>query len=285
MAGEGENKKRKAEVQVTKEDAEVIPQEKTAAQLHFERLEEVMKRVGAIAHTFESVSAEDDEDGGLEEDDGEDEDDDIVIEDIVDLDDEDDEDEDGSKNGDEDDKSEGSEENSEFDDVELDGDDDENNLQGIPDLSEEEVADLRHVLITPSRKEWRDKVNKLFLGKDTKGGMFMLNTGFSTKVFDLVPKEIKKIMKKSSNEQFDHLYAMSKFLEEIDMWLFDYENGNALKETVISLGQAWKEVLAKSNVDLNIDEEFTRPGVEKFLENFTALVEQSPEEGLVFAWN
>ena len=47
----------------------------------------------------------------------------------------------------------------------------------------------------------------------------------------------------------------------------------------------WKRLLKKSDKDLNIDPEFTRPGVEKFLENFADKVADEDEKiSVEFEW-
>lgn len=60
---------------------------------------------------------------------------------------------------------------------------------------------------------------------------------------------------------------------ESDYWMIDHEVGWGGEKFVAGLARLWKKVLAKSDEELGIDAEFTRPGVVCFLESFKKAVE------------
>jgi len=93
------------------------------------------------------------------------------------------------------------------------------------------------------------------------------NTSFSYYTFDQIPKEIQKIMRKHTNaEKYNHLLALLIVeLCDYPSWKADFEDSAALQSLLTKLGNAWKKLLALSDVELGIDGEFTRPATMKIL--------------------
>eukprot|EP01102_Stenamoeba_stenopodia_P003578 TRINITY_DN1375_c0_g3_i1.p1 TRINITY_DN1375_c0_g3~~TRINITY_DN1375_c0_g3_i1.p1 ORF type:complete len:238 (+),score=82.04 TRINITY_DN1375_c0_g3_i1:82-795(+) len=153
------------------------------------------------------------------------------------------------------------------DDSSEDDDDDDDDDEG-ENLTEEQVAVLRHILITKRRDQYLEKLRKVVLGDQADDDILMFTTSFSYTIPDIVTKQIRAIAKhKTPAEKFDHLFALTKTLQTYDNWLHDYEDDEALRRhVVVPLGTAWKKLLAHTNEELEIDAEFTRPGVEAMLE-------------------
>jgi hypothetical protein len=142
----------------------------------------------------------------------------------------------------------------------------------------EQVANLRHIVITQRREEALEKMGKAVLGAQYGDSFMMFTTSFSYEILENIPKQIEKIKrKKDPSEKFDLLFALTYNLDQYDTWLNDYEDSAAVKSLITKLGNTWKKLLAMSDEELKIDPEFTRPGVMKFLENFAETVEDAPE--------
>ena len=66
---------------------------------------------------------------------------------------------------------------------------------------------------------------------------------------------------------FDHLLALSHNILEYSHWAHDHEDSKECCKVVTKLGLAWKGVLAKTDAELGIDAEYTRPGISYLLRN------------------
>lgn len=143
---------------------------------------------------------------------------------------------------------------------------------------------LRYILYTPRRKQYLDEMDRLILGDQADDPIQMFNTSFSYHVFAVVPREVAKIQRKTSlTDKFDHLLGLTKAVAGNDVWMNDYEDFDALKSMLSALGRCWKSVLAHSNEELEIDAEFTRPGVETMLKEFAKDVKEGPQAP-TFKW-
>ena len=152
------------------------------------------------------------------------------------------------------------------------------------DYTDADLAKLRYILFTPRRRDYLEQMDKLILGDQAGDSVMMFNTSFSYHVFDTVPRELAKIQRKTClPEKFDHLLGLTKALKGNDVWMHDYEDGDTLRTMLQALGRQWKTILAHSNEELAIDQEFTRPGVEMMLKEFASEVKGGPEAP-IFKW-
>ena len=122
---------------------------------------------------------------------------------------------------------------------------------------------------------------------DPNGGWFNTNSG--NIVIDGIPNQVKKAKaKKTIPEQFDRMFALTYALKELDFWMHDNEcwgEGEDLEKAITLLGKTWTKLLTKSNAELGIDAEFTRPGIEKLLTQFAESVEACESIEKEFKWN
>lgn len=102
--------------------------------------------------------------------------------------------------------------------------------------------------------------------------MMMFNTSSGNDVVFGIPGEVKKALaKKTMPERFNALLGLTYALKDIDFWMNDnefWEEGDQLEQSIACLAKAWKKILAFSNEELNLDGEYSRPGVEALLEQF-----------------
>jgi hypothetical protein len=100
----------------------------------------------------------------------------------------------------------------------------------------------------------------------------MFNTNSGNIVIEGIPKEINKAMrKKTFPEKFDAFFALIFQLNAFDCWLHDNEfwgPGGELNDAIKKLGNTAKKLMARTDDELGIDTEFTRPGIIKLLEDF-----------------
>ena len=93
-------------------------------------------------------------------------------------------------------------------------------------------------------------------------------------IISWIPVETAKAMKKKTlPERFDHLYALTRAVDLRDHWMLGA--GQGAKEALSSLGGAWKKVLIKEDSELDIDAEFTRPGINALLAKLARKVSDS----------
>jgi DNA-binding transcriptional MerR regulator len=143
------------------------------------------------------------------------------------------------------------------------------------EYTEEEVSQLRHIIVTKRREKYLNKMEKLISGVDTG------TTAFSMYVFPIVPKEIAKMKRYATvSEQLDHLLALTDALasEYHDTWMHDHEDCKEVQKVFQSISKYWKLLLAKSDEELEIDAEFTRKGLEHKAEKWNASAKEHVED-------
>ncbi|KAL7479958.1 hypothetical protein ACHAWX_000144 [Stephanocyclus meneghinianus] len=148
-------------------------------------------------------------------------------------------------------------------------------------VDEDEVDKLHFIFVTDERGRTIEEVRKLVLKDKYPGGFLMFNTSFSYDVleaFELVKDRFNRT--KSWPKKFDLLLGFTHAIKEFDYWLNDHEVGWGGEIMVKKLGQMWRRVLAKSNDDLGIDGEFSRPGVVYLLGDFKEMVEDIETYGI-----
>lgn len=157
-------------------------------------------------------------------------------------------------------------------------------------FTNEKISRLRHIIITKRRENLLNKMKNVILfnqGKDSD--ILMFNTSFGNYIKFIIPREIKKAMRKDLPEKFDYLFAFTKTISEYDYWMNDHEETRELRKGLNLLGASWKRLLLNSNESLQIDAEFTRPGVEALLQNFETQLKDATcwfDNGyLKFKWN
>ena len=90
--------------------------------------------------------------------------------------------------------------------------------------------------------------------------------------------------------RFDALFAVTWVLRRHEFWMHDnefWEAGGECEAVMKRLAAAWKALLRRSDQELGIDAEYTRPGVEALLETFAAElaeIERGDVHGYKFKW-
>ena len=139
-------------------------------------------------------------------------------------------------------------------------------------LTAQQCAKLRYVLITQRRADLLDGYADEDLCDQAQDSILMFNTSFSYRIFPLIDRVVKKavrIQKKKRDHAlaFDHLLALSHNILEYSHWAHDHEDSEECCKVLTKLGLAWKGVLAKTDAELGIDAEYTRPGITYLLRN------------------
>lgn len=138
----------------------------------------------------------------------------------------------------------------------------------------EQMQSLRFIAISEERATALEDMDKLILGDQYGDSFFMFNTSFSYHVLDcweIVKNSLAK--SKSWPNKFNLLLGFTNAIKEFDTWMHDHEVGWGGEVFLADLAKRWKALLKKSNQELGIDEEFTRPGIVCFLERFKTIVE------------
>jgi len=177
---------------------------------------------------------------------------------------------------------ENSDDEEDDDEEDEESEDDQSNSKKV--YSEEDISKLRHVLLTKRRVKFIEKMEALILGKQYKDSIKMFDTSFSYLISSVVPKQIILASGKPLPEEFDRVLGITKAIINYDTWMYDYEDFDAIQHMLELLAEAWKDILEHTNEEIGIDVEFTRPGIEKMLENFEKLLIDC-EEPFEFNWN
>ena len=151
--------------------------------------------------------------------------------------------------------------------------------------SQEQVNHVRVVVITKERQDRMEEMNKLVLGEQHGQELMTFNTSFSYQVINAwnaftVRFHEASTTSTSSNdnnnnwqEKFDLLLGFTDTLKEHDVWMHDHEDGWGGEKMVEQLAKSWQLVLERTNEELGVDPEYTRPGVVALLEQFKEAVE------------
>jgi hypothetical protein len=96
---------------------------------------------------------------------------------------------------------------------------------------------------------------------------------------EIVPKEIKRIKRHPTpSEQLDHLYGLTRALMDYDVWMNDHEDCEGIQKIFSSVSKFWNLLLGKSNEELEIDPEFTRPALLVKVEQWKEQAEDHKDE-------
>lgn len=154
-----------------------------------------------------------------------------------------------------------------------DDDEDSEEEEDTSKYTAEEMKTLRYVFITKEREFHLDMMKDYVLGEQANDMVMMFNTSFSYEIKDgfyeyrdMSWKELK-----TPAEKFDSLFAYTYLLKMYDVWMHDNEGD--MEEMVEGLAALWKGLLKKSDEQLGIDPEYTRPGVLALLEDFQSDLE------------
>ena len=100
----------------------------------------------------------------------------------------------------------------------------------------------------------------------------------------------KAVKPKELSARFDALFALTHALNSCDYWLNDNEYwtpfapGRELDKAVKKLADEWKKLLKHTDIELGIDSEFTRPGIESLLDEFSGKCDEVDGVTVKFEW-
>ena len=166
--------------------------------------------------------------------------------------------------------------------------DDEEEEDGVdPDAyTNEEVSRMWHVLINANREKLTKKYQKFVTGG--QGGMMCFNTHSGNMLIQRLGPELATIMNKPLPDRFDSLFALTYFINTYDDWLNDneeYGESGMLRFVLSALLDNWKRVLAKTDKELGIDAEFTRPAASAMINSFVDTVTSLDHTSIDFEWD
>lgn len=170
-------------------------------------------------------------------------------------------------NGDEEDEDEDKEDEEED---EEEDDDVEVRLSGYS--AERLNKSVFHLIMTQRREQMMAHYERFVLGDQSEADFMMFNTSFSYQIFATAPKEIKRIlaMKKPDGAKLDSLLFLMYNLGSYDVWMHDNEDPDSAMAIYNALSRALLKLLEKSDAELEIDSDFTRPAVVAMIKSFKA---------------
>jgi hypothetical protein len=160
-------------------------------------------------------------------------------------------------------------------------DDDDDEEEDTSKYTEAQMNGLRFVLMTQKRNDKMEEMHALILGDQANSSLKMFNTSFSYTVRDSI-YTIKSLLNeaKTPADKFDLLFGYTYILKHFDVWMHDNEGD--MDEFTNELASIWKRLLKKSNADLGIDAEYTRPAIEEFLHLFKNEIENENDNEMEF---
>ncbi len=161
------------------------------------------------------------------------------------------------------------------DDSEEDDDDEDDNTK---ERSVQELSTLRYYLVNDRRENYLNQSSDMiaYIARWAMGG-----NRAGSRVIAQIPVEVRKaIRRKTLPEKFDHLFGLTMSLVDDSSWI-DFskesrENGS-LDSSVETFLDAWRALYLRSDAELGIDSEFTRPAVQFTLQQFVEMVEENVE--------
>lgn len=150
-----------------------------------------------------------------------------------------------------------------------DGDDYESDEEetDTANYTTEQMESVRYILITKKRKDKLDKMNEFILQDQAERSIKMFDTAFSYHVrASFTQMKLKRNSMRNWSDKFDLLFAYTETISMYDCWMHD--NDGDMNDMVAGLGRLWKSTLKKSNEELGIDPEYTRPGILELLKGF-----------------
>lgn len=165
------------------------------------------------------------------------------------------------------------------DELELNDDtysDDEADNNGVPSstYTQQEVDYIRCVILSPERERAVEEMTQLILGdQHDENNLKLFHPSYSfadvLSAFDTMNKEFKN--KRLWSKKFNILFGFTLAIKIYDSWV-DNNDGIETDDMIDEIGTMWKKVMKRSSADLEIDDEFTRPGiiilVQKFMEYY-----------------
>lgn len=87
------------------------------------------------------------------------------------------------------------------------------------------------------------------------------------------------------SSRFDALFGLTFALQKLDYWMYDNEYGGIFINKIIKmLGHAWMKILQKTDAQLGIDAEYTRPAIECLLTQMEEYFGDCEYATLPFTW-
>mmetsp|Transcript_8110 Transcript_8110/g.14660 ORF Transcript_8110/g.14660 Transcript_8110/m.14660 type:complete len:204 (+) Transcript_8110:236-847(+) len=129
--------------------------------------------------------------------------------------------------------------------------------------TQEEVEWIRCVLLPPERELALEEMTQLILG-DQYGH----SSSFADNVlaaFEMMNGDFKN--KRMWSRKLNILFGFTLAIQQYDSWM-EHNEGGRMDGMINEIGTMWNRVLKRSNSDLAIDDEFSRPGIECFLLKF-----------------
>eukprot|EP01032_Pedospumella_encystans_P007644 gene7644-9149_t len=138
--------------------------------------------------------------------------------------------------------------------------------------TKEQIDSLRHILVNKSREGFINKAMAMVF-MDGEG----TTSAGNAVIMSIIPWINKAKKQKTNALRFDALFVLTYALLQEDLWMHDnelYGPGESLEKGMVALGKAWSELLPLSDEELDIDPEYTRPGIIGLLERFKKEVEE-----------
>ena len=163
-------------------------------------------------------------------------------------------------------------------DSDSDDEDDEEKEVDKSKYTAEQMSTLRYVFITQKREDKLNEMKEYVLGDQATHSVMMFNTSFSYDILDgfnhYKSSGWKKL--KTPADKFDSLFAYTYMLKNYDVWLNDNEGG--MEDITKGLASMWKRLLKNDDDKLDIDAEYTRPGIVQLLNDFKSDIEMQDLE-------
>lgn len=139
--------------------------------------------------------------------------------------------------------------------------------------TQKEVDWIRCIILPPDRERAIEEMTELILGDQYDGhSLPMFNpSSFASNVlsaFEVMETNFKN--KRLWSKKLNILLGFTVVLQQYDSWMDGLYNSDRrrLDGMITEIFTMWSRVMKKSSVDLGIDDEFTRPGIEYFLIKF-----------------
>ena len=138
-----------------------------------------------------------------------------------------------------------------------------------------EMESVRVILMNKRRMDKLAAAATMLLGKQTGKNVLVFNTDYSNHAEESLERVLKSVARLSPAVAFDTLLGLTIQLKTHSSWLDDNEGLDA--DLFARFGAAWANILANSDAKLEIDAEYTRPGVIEMLQQLKVMLDAAKD--------
>eukprot|EP00578_Thalassiosira_sp_NH16_P029574 CAMPEP_0181092790 /NCGR_PEP_ID=MMETSP1071-20121207/9100_1 /TAXON_ID=35127 /ORGANISM="Thalassiosira sp., Strain NH16" /LENGTH=195 /DNA_ID=CAMNT_0023174981 /DNA_START=181 /DNA_END=768 /DNA_ORIENTATION=+ len=144
-----------------------------------------------------------------------------------------------------------------------------------PTYTQQHVDFIRCVILPPERERAVEEMTQLVLGDQYGQSIKMFHpSSFASEVlsaFESMKAKFKN--KRMWSKKFNILFGFTLVIKQYNSWVETISAGGMMDEMIDEISTMWAKVMKRSSAELEIDDEFSRPGIGCFLLKFMSILD------------